>query len=72
MAGYHLIHLANMLSLQAQNLISVLEGLGVNDNPRPGGVFSRTRLAGGGGEVDSVPLCNFRTEGRRETGKAAN
>ena len=36
-------------------------------NPRPAGVFGRTRPAGGG--ADSAPLPNSRTDSRRKTGK---
>ena len=38
-------------------------------NPRPAGVFSRTRPAGGG--ADSAPLPNSRTNRRSEAGEAA-
>ena len=38
-------------------------------NPRPAGVFGRTRPAGGG---RFCPLPNSRTDGRRKTGKTAN
>ena len=41
-------------------------------NPRPAGVFSRTRPAGVGGRFCPPPLSNYRTECRRDTGKAAN
>ena len=40
-------------------------------NPRPAGVFSRTRPAGGGGGADSAPLPNSRTNRRSEAGEAA-
>ena len=36
-------------------------------NPRPAGVFGRTRPAGGGGEGRFCPLSNSRTDGRRKT-----
>ena len=38
-------------------------------NPRPAGVFSRTRPAGGG--ADSAPLSNSRTNRRSEADEAA-
>ena len=40
-------------------------------NPRPAGVFGRTRLAGGGGQILS-PLPNSRTRGHSEADEAAN
>ena len=39
-------------------------------NPRPAGVFSRTRPAGGGGQI-LPPLPNSRTNRRSEAGEAA-
>ena len=39
-------------------------------NPRPAGVFSRTRPAGGGGHI-LPPLPNSRTNRRSEAGEAA-
>ena len=41
----------------------------VHINPRPAGVFSRTRPAGGG--ADSAPLPNSRPNRRSEAGEAA-
>ena len=46
-------------------LIAVLSYLYVN--PRPAGIFGRTRPAGGGGRFCS--LSNFPTNGRRKTEK---
>ena len=40
-------------------------------NPRPAGVFSRTRPAGGGGQILPPPLPNSRTNRRSEAGEAA-
>ena len=40
-------------------------------NPRPAGVFSRTRPAGGGGGQILPPLPNSRTNRRSEAGEAA-
>ena len=42
----------------------------VKFNPRPAGVFGRTRPAGGRGRF--CPLSNSGTDGRRKTGKTAN
>ena len=39
-------------------------------NPRPAGVFGRTRPAGRGGGIP--PLPNSRTRGRSEVGEVAN
>ena len=40
-------------------------------NPRPAGVFSRTRPAGGGGGQILPPLPNSRTNRRSEAGESA-
>ena len=57
------------------SLVNSMRDLGVivdiKLNPRPAGVFGRTRPAGGG-QILPLPLSNSRTDGRRKTGKTAN
>ena len=55
---------------QVLRRICLNSGLGYAFNPRPAGVFSRTRPAGGGG-IFCPSLPNSRTNRRSEAGEAA-